>query len=297
MSTDRQNGFIVVAVLWLLAALATLALIYSLAARETALALGARKGHLQAQSLIDAGVELAVQQMTAIPDERPSSGRVTVRLAGAEIVARYRAENARIDLNAAPREVLAGLFAALGARSEDAAELAQRIAAWRTQATQGSADEELSLYRVAGKRYGPRRGLFQHVNELALVLGMPPALLDRALPYLTVHSGQPEVNVLAAAPEVLAALPGITPERLSDLTAQRARAPEDVLRARLGSAARYVTAQPGNSVRISVEVLQGDGERARAEVVALVLRGDVEPYRVLSWRDGGDDRPASGAVR
>jgi hypothetical protein len=42
----------------------------------------------------------------------------------------------------------------------------------------------------------------------------PPALIDCALPYLTVYSGQAGVNVFGAAPEVLSALPGITPERL-----------------------------------------------------------------------------------
>ena len=37
---------------------------------------------------------------------------------------------------------------------------------------------------------------FQHVGELALVLGIPEFLVERALPYLTVYSGQPQINIL-----------------------------------------------------------------------------------------------------
>ena len=71
----RHNGFIVVAVLWLVAALATLAGIYSLYVREAAGAFAGRDDRIFAHALVQAGVELAVQQMTAIPDQRPAQGR------------------------------------------------------------------------------------------------------------------------------------------------------------------------------------------------------------------------------
>jgi general secretion pathway protein K len=280
----------VVTVLWLVAALATLAAVYSLSLHETAVAFGGRDERIEALALAQAGVEHAVGRITVIPEARPSYGAANLRLGRAELAVEFRAENGRIDLNGAPREVLAGLFFGLGARREDADALAERIAAWRTPPTAGSADDEASLYRVAGKPYGPRRGLFQHVNELSLVLGLPAALLDRALPYLTVYSGQPEVNVLTAAPEVLGALPGLSPGLLHDLVAQRDTAPQDVLRARLGPSARYVTAQAGNSFRIAVEVRFDRQRRLRSEAVVLVVNGDAEPYRVLSWRDGSEER-------
>jgi len=285
MKLRRNDGFIVVAVLWLMAALATLAVIYSLSVRESAAAFSTRDDRVKAQALTQAGVELAVARMTAIPEALPSFGRASLRLGDAALTIEFHAENGRIDLNAAPPEVLAGLFVGFGVRPEDAAGLAERIAAWRTPPTAGSTDDEAALYRVAGKRYGPRRGMFQHVNELALVLGVPSLLLDRALPYLTVYSGQQEINVLTAAPEVLAALPGLTPGGIHDLMLSRANIPEDVLRARLGAAARYVTAKASNSMRITVDINFGARGRTRSEVVVLVLPNDVAPYRVLSWRD------------
>ncbi len=282
-----SQGFIVVAVLWMLAALATLATVYAIYVKETAAAFVGHNDRLAAQALAMAGVELAVYQLTAIPQTRPTRGRLQFRMGSAEVAVGYRSENARIDLNLAPKELLSGLLIALGAKREDAAGFADRIVAWRTPSAPGTTDAEASLYRAAGKTYGPRLAPFQHINELALVLDLPTALVDRALPHLTVFSGQAEINLLEAAPEVLAALPGVTPERLHVLLGQREVAPQDVLRA-LGPAARYATAQASKANRVTVEVRFDANRRVRSEIVVLLLDGDSEPFRVLSWRDDID---------
>src|SRR5436309_6944947 len=70
-STESQ-GFIVVAVLWILAALATLATVYALYVRETAAAFLGHNERLEAQALATAGVELAVYQLTATSERRPT---------------------------------------------------------------------------------------------------------------------------------------------------------------------------------------------------------------------------------
>jgi general secretion pathway protein K len=288
-----SRGFIIVAVLWMVAALATLASIYSLYVRETAAAFVGHNDRLEAQALAMAGVEVAVYQLTATPDRRPTQGRLRFRMGSAEVIVRFVSESARIDLNLAPKELFAGLFVALGARREDASEFADRIAAWRAPPNAGSGEAETSLYGAAGKPYGPRGGPFQHTGELSLVLGLPQLLVDRALPHLTVYSGQAEINLLDAAPEVVASLPGVTPEWLHVLLAQREGAPQDVLRARLGPAARYITVQPSKANRVMVEVRFDATRRFHSEAVVLLLEGDSEPFRVLSWRDDIDG-PWSG---
>ena len=75
--------------------------------------------------------------------------------------------------------------------------------------------------------YGPRGAPFPHTGELALVLGIPEVMVERALPFLTVYSGQPQVNIFNAAPQVLAALPGMDPQRLQAILVQRAAAPQN----------------------------------------------------------------------
>jgi len=281
---ESSEGFIVVAVLWILGALAALAAIYALYVHETAFGFVGHSERLQTQSLALAGVELAAYQLTANPKVRPLRGKFAFRLGTAEVYVDFRSENARIDLNFASPQVLAGLFVAFGARFDDAQEYAQRIVAWRTPLSSGATDNEAGLYRSAGRNYGPRHGPFQHVNELGLVLGVPQVMLYRALPYLTVYSGQAEVNLLVAAPEVLAALPGMTPERFDIAVGLRAGASQDVISAQLGTAGQFATVQAGRSSRVSIDV-QFPDHRARAEAVILLVDDDNEPYRMLSWRD------------
>jgi general secretion pathway protein K len=155
---------------------------------------------LHAQELAMAGMELAVYELTAIPEAPPPQGRLAFRLASADVMVDFQSESALIDLNMAPKPLLTGLFTVLGVKREDADGFADRILSWRTPLTSGPSDSEAALYRSAGRNYGPRHGPFQHVNELGLVLGLPPALVDCALPYVTVYSGQAGINVFGAAP-------------------------------------------------------------------------------------------------
>ena len=117
----------------------------------------------------------------------------------------------------------------------------------------------------------------------------PRRLLECALPYLTVYSGQAAVDVFDAAPEVLSALPGITEDRLQVLLSQRQGVSQDVLKAQLGMAAQYVTLQPSKANRITVTMRFKSNRRVRSEAVVLLIDKDREPYRMLSWRhDIGD---------
>ncbi len=124
--------------------------------------------------------------------------------------------------------MLAGLFAAFGVKSDDAVEYANRIVGWRSPAPkdQGTSDED-GLYRSAGLNYSPRGGPFAHVDELWLVYELPPALVERIMPFVTVYSGLPKVNVRDAAPEVIAALPGMTPALLNSFLDKRESGPID----------------------------------------------------------------------
>src|SRR3954470_22452096 len=60
-----RDGFIIVAVLWILAALATLATIFSVYVINTATAFTVHDERLQAEGCARAAIELAVYQLTA----------------------------------------------------------------------------------------------------------------------------------------------------------------------------------------------------------------------------------------
>ena len=134
-ATRAEAGFVLVAVLWILAALATLATVYSSYTVNTADASRVADDRVQAEASIRAGVEMAVFRQLALPEKaRPARGGFDMRVGRTSIAVRFRSETARIDLNAAPVDLLAGLFTAVGVDSSRAQNFAERVVGWRTKA-------------------------------------------------------------------------------------------------------------------------------------------------------------------
>jgi general secretion pathway protein K len=286
-ASGSERGFVLVAVLWLLAALAALAAIFSAFLANSARAIAVNDNALQTEALVSAAVELTAYQLGLSGDARPARGSFHTRLNGAEMSVSFVAESVRIDLNHAPKPLLTGLMTVLGAAPERASDYADRIIGWRTEATPGTAGGEDALYRAAGLTYGPRLGPFAHVNELSLVLGLPPALVERALPYVTVFSGLNGIDAANAAPEVIAALPGMTPLILKQFLDDRPALGNDakaIARA-LGSAGGSVSSDKSNAYRILIRLRLRSGWQASSEVVIGLAREEA-PYHVLAWHDG-----------
>ncbi len=293
-----ERGSIAVAALWLLAALAALASAASAYVAQSAVAFSALDATTQFEMLTTAGVELAAYDLSAPrQSRRPTRASFDFTLANAKVTVEYVSESARVNLNTASRATIAGLFAALGAPAEAADQFADRVVAWRSRSRSGGPDREQDLYRAAGLTYLPRRGPFASVEELTLVVGLPQALVERALPFLTVYSGLSGINVLDAPPEVVAALPGMTPERLEAFLSQRDSLPRDdpdfVLGA-LGGRVPGATVEGSDAYRLRVRVILPDGRQSMSEgIIALAEPGEKGAYQVYTWRDDID--PATGA--
>jgi general secretion pathway protein K len=291
-SRTGERGFIVIAVLWILAALSALVLIYLTFVTNTAVVVAGSTDRVRTEALVQAGVELAALQLTGRSEAaRPTSGTFNARVGAGRVFVTFRSEAARIDLNTAPKGLLAGLMKGLGVDPADAAVYADRILAWRTP-TESGEDPENSFYRTSGSSYLPRHAPFPATEELWLVRGIPPAIVERMLPFVTVFSNVAQVNVLDAAPQVLAALPNITPESLQSVLSQRsdpALDPRSLIAVAGGEGA---TLSGSRAYRISVETELADGRRGAAEVVVLLLESGEEPYRVLSWRNASDGSTA-----
>ncbi|MET3355587.1 UNVERIFIED_ORG: general secretion pathway protein K [Xanthobacter viscosus] len=275
----HRAGFILVAVLWILAALATLATVYAVYISSTATAAAVRDDSIIAHGLATAAVEIAALRLIAVPkDKRPSSGEVAFRMGKANVSASFVGEAARIDLNAAPKELLAGLFAALGAQPEAAADHADRILGFRAPPS-GDGGREAELYRDAGLDHGPRGAPFVHVEEIWRVVGLPPTLVEQALPHLTVFSGRGEINAADADPVVRAALPGAAPPDAGGGAGAPAAPP---------AALPGTSREASDAVRVRILMEFDTGRRRAAEAVILLRDFGDDPYRVLSWREDAD---------
>jgi general secretion pathway protein K len=292
---NSERGFIIVAVLWMLAALATLASVYSIYASNTAMASHVEDDRLQAEASLKAGVELAAARLSAgQAATRSTFGDFVFRIGRSKVAVRYESEGARIDLNKAPKPLLVGLFTTIGLDAARAAYCADRIIGWRTKGVVAAENEEGQAYRLAGVPYPPRQSPFESILELPLVLGLSPDIVQRILPFVTVFNGEAEIDPATAAPEVLAALPGMNPQLLQQALAQRAQNPHDAqaLQKALGPAGNQAAARQRKASRVDVTVDLDNGRRVNGEVSILMLEGADEPYRVLAWRDDFDG-PAS----
>jgi general secretion pathway protein K len=319
-SRTGSDGIILVAVLWILAALAVLATIFSVYLANTAVSLSLNDGDIQTEALVYSALELTAYQVStanAGPEAGgppqgapqpgtpqggdrapppPARGDFSFRLGHANVAVTFIPETARIDINAASPQLMASFFInALGVPRQQAEQYVQRLAGWtkaptatQTQAVLPADSNEEALYRAAGRTYGPRGGPFAHVDELSLVVDIPPAIIERAKPFLTVYSGKSEIDVLDAAPEVVAAIPGVTPALLKSLAeARSAGADPQSITQLLGTLPMQgvVSIAGGDTYRVQVRIRYDNGRQAAAEVV--IRTGVTEkPYGVLWWRDG-----------
>ena len=304
-----ERGFVIVAVLWILVALSALATIFSVYLSKSARVLGANDIGIQAEALSSASLELAAYRLQSADEkDRPVQGSFRFRMDDADVVVSFASEAARVDLNKAPKDMLANLFEVLGAEQKAASDIADRIVGWRTQPktnaaganTNTNANNEAALYLAAGRLYEPRQAPFVHVNELSLVLGIPPAMVERALPFVTIYSQSADIDALLAAPEVVAALPGMTPELLNSFLKQRPSLPRDqkAVAAALGSI--KVALPDAKAFRILTTIRFDNGRRTSTEaVISLGREKDKEPYNILSWQDQAEtgDRPVRRAGR
>jgi general secretion pathway protein K len=288
------NGFIIVAVLWLLGGLATLVSIYAVYVIDTANAFTVHAERLQSEALVLAAIELTAQQLTSTTARsRPTHGSFNRRIGKANTGVTFQTESARIDLNVASKELLTGLFTSLSENPDRAAAYADHIVRWRTLgkeqnstlAGQASDVDTISL----------RAARFFHVHEILLVPGLPTALAEAALPLVTVYSGRQQVNIFEAPPDVLAALPGMTKDRLNALLAQRQILTDDkALSELLGTTRSYVTTESGNAFRLTIHVAYDNGRQANSQVVIVPFDEGPEPYAILSWQDQLDSPSREG---
>jgi general secretion pathway protein K len=279
-----SRGIALVAVLWVAVLLAVIgAAIIS----ETHTEYRAVRNAIR-QAAGEAAADAAIHR--AIADLLDSSGTHRWRIDGTPapfefdgqtITVTVQDELGKIDLNYAADELLAGLFRSVGVDEPRSTALIDAISDWRDEddlhRLHGA---EAPEYRDAGRRYTPRNGLFQTVDELRLVLGMDDALFKRLEPALTVYSQNRGIDVETAPRQALRALPGMDEAAVESRL--RARANRD---AGPGQPAGppQTTNFAGRAFTIRAELGIADGRVIREAVVRLTFNPQ-KPFVVQAWR-------------
>lgn len=332
-AAHRQTGVVLVIVLWMVMLLSVIAAGMGYAMRtETLLASNAAES-AAAYALAEAGVyhgimELANRDARDHASSESSGGEW--RFGDGRVRVSVIDESGRIDLNAAPRELLLGLLrepeaaapepdhgeggggdgpadrqraSAEERRAEEALEaLADAIIDWRdADDAAGTQGAEARDYRAEGLDYGPRNANFQSVDELGEVLGMTSTLLARIRPALTVFLHQPGVNPAYASRQVLLAVPGLDAATVDDyLTRRRENYAQGLPAPPPPSGMEdYLSRIRGRVYRLAVRAERASGGKARIEAIVTLQRNGKQPYTLLGWQDRAlepEGPPAAGAA-
>ena len=277
---DLRAGSILVVVLMLTGLIAALAS----AAAETQRASYAA-GLAYADGLrAEAAMRSAIERTVAHGGSRTQQLRGgIVQLEQATVTLAIRDEASRIDLNMAPRELLAGLFRALGSDENASDGLAGRLVAWRQRASRDS--EEEAPKRVVGEGVLFPTNPFLHPAQIAQVPGIDRAVAAAVVPYLTVASSRPTINPMLAELPVLLAVPGMTDDLARSFMAERNGSPAgfDKLVREIKKGTEYLSLTSGAASRFQGRVRIGNRTERVFEVVVAVIAEDNVPYRILAW--------------
>ena len=221
---DNSNGYVTLAVLLVLGLLA--AIVSSLlAVSRPALGLARIGGdEASADALLQGGVTTAGFLLFGAKEEPENVDKLQVRLDTGSIILKVSDEGARVDLNTADPQLLAGLFQAIGSNSLSPEVFSGRVLDWRDEdedMNEGGA--ETSAYADAGFDYGPANRPFHSVDEARFILGLSPRDFERLKPYLTVFTGVAKVDPLSASETVLRAIPGASARDVQQMTRARGR--------------------------------------------------------------------------
>jgi general secretion pathway protein K len=275
------RGSVTILVLWGLAIIFALLAAANFSTRTEILIARNDMAGLRARHAAEAGTQLGLAHLLArqgrgiaIFDGTPESWQDgTIRVAVA-----ITDEAGKIDLNQAPLELLAGLFAAVGRPQDEAFLLACRVVAHRGSYAQDCPEPSSAL---------PPAAIFAAPEEVASLPGFDDRLYAAIADSITVASGASAIDPMVAPRTVLLALPGATPSLvdawLGGRAAMREMAPESSgFEALPGSP--YLTVSPVRDFTVSAVATTADGARARADLQVRLTRAASHPYEVLAFR-------------
>lgn len=317
---ERESGGALLAVLWLSAALAAIALSLATSVRGETERTATAVDSIRTRYLAAGAIERALLYMEWGPSRKRPDGESQYFAWGTPYLAfefptgqaevRIMPEAAKINVNSAPPEELFRLLLAVGADPARAQEIAAAIIDWRSPAP-GNAPTVFDHYYLSQpSSFQPRHASFEEIEELLLVRGMTPELFyggyerdgeGRLVPRgglkdcLTVY-GAGAFDINTVEPAVMAAV-GLPQETIDSILAARRVAPfrtMEEVRAITGNAPGANRLRVGGNaiytLRATARLRLQDGSLSdeRRSVAAMVKFAGPklrERFHVLRWYD------------
>lgn len=291
MRAQRQQGFALVLVLWVLVLLTSIAMAFSIHVRTDTRAAGGLTEQVKLRAAADAAIARGIARLLDSQRSRTAIEWGTayeMPWPDANLRVTMASESAKIDINYAPRALLVGLFQQVLADAP-ADQLADALMDWRDRDDRRSPQgAEADDYHAAGRSVVPSNRPFTSISELAQVMGFNAERLAAISPHITVFARRPRIDPYSAGATVLAAVPGLDIEQAEAFVAYRAgqqAAGEPVRLDTLGPGIRYLERRPvPGAVRLHAVAKSTAGRTLHREAVVRTGGARGLRYQLLDWR-------------
>lgn len=316
---DTEKGFALLIVIWVLMVLMVMVISFSTLTRVHTYDLMNFKEGMTNKYLAEAGVSRGVmeiiyrmvnhnQSITLVGKEvwKPDGTPYTSELGDGSYAVRIIDESGKISLNGMTDSsgiVLKNLLMNQGVTPENADIIIDSILDWKDgddlHRLNGAENE---YYLSLPNPYQARNSNFETLDELILVRGVTPQILygdgkmKGIIHFLSLQNNSQQININAAQPEVLAALPGMNAEivkRLMEFRTQtEIRSVEDIgdiIGDSYPVMAPYVVLSPLGQVAYTV-LASGyqKNKKTRYSIMATVAFDDPNHYRYVYYKSPVD---------
>jgi general secretion pathway protein K len=269
-----EGGFVLVSVIWIAGLLAVVAIAFTITVRSHTLA-GSNAIYNTRAEYVANGMALATALKLASANDARSifslSGTPTVCSWSNEVSVSISVQDqgGLVDVNTASPELLAALLEGVGTNENEARDIARALQDFRDpDSISSSGTSEPALF--PGKSYGPKNGPLAIREEIDQLPEIKESFFDKLIPFVTVHSQQPGIDLAVTPPALLA-----------------------LLRSNGDTMARFTSPSPGKLFLIDATAGLKNGSRYHRQALVSVLRQPDRPFAILAWQRGNNAADAA----
>lgn len=310
---SSERGIALILVLWIVVILSMGALSLSLLTRTEALATLSVKEEMENKFLAEAGIRRGIMELfyrNANKNQQvilegfevfQCDGRAyTAEMADGHYRIRISDESGKINLNTLSDNsgiILKNLLMNNGVAEDTASIIVDSILDWKDgdnlHRLNGAEDD---YYQSLPRPYKAKNAAFDSLEELVFVRGISKAILQGSadkkgiLPFCTIYSKTDKINLNAAPPEVLKAIPGMTDDMIQRIVEYRDLSPAAKVQPIAGliggdfnAIARYVTTAESNIYTIDA-IGYKDNEKRNYAIQAIVAVEGAQKCRMIYFR-------------
>lgn len=270
----QERGFALVAAVASLAVFAAIALVVISATR---IDLAKGQGELtsaQTRLAAEAGLAIALHGLIdrdaatiALLDGRTQD----LEFAGTHLSIALIDERGKVNINAFEEPVIERLLSQAGLEGHALMVARDSLLDWQDDDDEARTDGAEAPY-YENRRITPRNGGVQSIDELGLIRGFTPALVDRLRPYITVERNAVPFNARYASPEALAAV-GDSRGAITGIERQR-----ELNGQRTAISFSDTVSWTGRPITISVEATTPGRGRYRLQAIVELTGKPDHPY-------------------